>query len=399
MPGYNSAVPRRTYIDWARGIAVLLMIEAHTLDAWTRASARHGYVYRDATVLGGFAAPLFLWLAGVAVVLAATRTAERTPPAGAPAARWRSGRARGVEVACRRGLEIFILAFLFRLQGFIVTPGGAPVTIFRVDVLNIMGPAMVGVGLLWGAGPTVAARVASCAGAAICIGMLTPIVRTASLVNALPIWLQWYMRPAGDLTIFTLFPWAGFVFAGGAAGALLATATDERAERRLQIILGASGAALVAFGFYAAGLPSIYRVSSFWTSSPTWFAIRVGILMLGVAFVYTLHAISHEKTTSRKPGVLVRVFVRSWQKPLAVLGRSSLFVYWIHVELVYGYTTWLIRGRLPLWGTAIAYVVFCALMYGAIVLRDRLAGTWRARRVGPTPQPARRAEAASEARV
>jgi uncharacterized membrane protein len=397
VPGYNSAVPRRTYIDWARGVAVLLMIEAHTLDAWTRASARHGYVYRDATVLGGFAAPLFLWLAGVAVVLAATRTAERTSLTGEPAARWRSGRARGVEIACRRGLEIFILAFLFRLQGFIVTPGGAPVTIFRVDVLNIMGPAMVGVGLLWGAGRTVAARVALCAGAAVCIGMLTPIVRTTSLVDALPIWLQWYMRPAGDLTIFTLFPWAGFVFGGGAVGALLATATDERAERRLQIILGASGAALIALGFYAAGLPSIYRVSSFWTSSPTWFAIRVGILMLAVAFVFTLHAISRENAKSRKPGFPFRVFVLSWQKPLAVLGRSSLFVYWIHVELVYGYTTWLLRGRLPIWGTAIAYVVFSALMYGAIVLRDWLVDRWRVRRGGQTPQQARQAEATSQA--
>ena len=43
------------------------------------------------------------------------------------------------------------------------------------------------------------------------------------------------MRPAGDLTIFTLFPWAGFVFAGGAVGALLAAARDERAERRLHV--------------------------------------------------------------------------------------------------------------------------------------------------------------------
>jgi uncharacterized membrane protein len=284
-------------------------------------------------------------------------------------------------MACRRGLEIFLLAFLFRLQGFIVTPGGAPVTLFRVDVLNIMGPSMIGVGLLWGAGRTAAFRVAACAAAAVGIGMITPIVRTTSLVNALPIWLQWYVRPAGDLTIFTLFPWGGFVFAGGAVGALLATATDERAERRLQIILGVSGAALIALGFYTAGLPSIYRVSSFWTSSPTWFAIRVGVLMLAVSLIYGVFAALKGYVTAIDP--------------LARLGRSSLFVYWIHVELVYGYTTWLIRGRLPLWGTAIAYVVFCALMYGAIVLRDRLAGTWRARRVGPTPQPARQAEAAS----
>ena len=56
---------RRAYVDWARGIAVLVMIEAHTVDAWTRLSptVSRTIAFRDATVLGGFAAPLFLWLA------------------------------------------------------------------------------------------------------------------------------------------------------------------------------------------------------------------------------------------------------------------------------------------------------------------------------------------------
>jgi len=67
------------------------------------------------------------------------------------------------------------------------------------------------------------------------------------------------------------------------------------------------------------------------------------------------------------------------------------------VELVYGYTTWVIRGRLPLWGTAIAYVVFCVLMYCAIVLRDRLVDRWRVRRGGQTTQQSRQAEATSQA--
>jgi uncharacterized membrane protein len=342
--------------------------------------------FRDAIILGGFAAPLFLWLAGLGVALSATRTLERT-----------GSRAAAVEAACRRGLEIFILAFLFRLQGLILTPGGSPVSLFRVDVLNIMGPSMVGVGLLWGAGRTVAARVAACAAAAVGIGMLTPVVRASTLVDALPMWLQWYVRPAGDLTIFTMFPWAGFVFAGGAAGAVLARVKSDRAERRLQRCLAAIGVGLVAFGFYAAGRPSIYRVSSFWTSSPTWFAIRVGILMLAVSAIFGVWALSHEDTGTGRRSVLVRAFVRSWQQPLARLGQASLFIYWIHVELVYGYATWPIRGRLPLWGTAFAFVAFCALMYGAIVLRDRLVGPGRARRVDPTPQPACQAEAASEA--
>ena len=55
--------------------------------------------------------------------------------------------------------------------------------------------------------------------------------------------------------------------------------------------------------------------------------------------------------------------------PLATLGRSSLFIYWIHVELVYGYASWMWRHRLPLWGTAIAFVA----VLRADVPRDRLA--------------------------
>src|SRR3954451_7432335 len=97
-----SSGSRRTYIDWARGLAVLLMIEAHTTDAWTRPSAKFSIGFRNATVLGGFAAPLFLWLAGIGAVLAAARTLQRT-----------GSRTTAADAVCRRGTEIFILAFLF----------------------------------------------------------------------------------------------------------------------------------------------------------------------------------------------------------------------------------------------------------------------------------------------
>jgi hypothetical protein len=62
------------------------------------------------------------------------------------------------------------------------------------------------------------------------------------------------------------------------------------------------------------------------------------------------------------------------------LGRSSLFVYWIHVELVYGYASWAIHRRLPLWGTALGYFVFTAFIYAVVLLRDRAADAWRARK-------------------
>ena len=361
---------RRAYIDWARGLAVLLMIEAHTTDAWTRAVDKKSVLYRDANILGGFAAPMFLWLAGLAVVLAATRTAERT-----------GSRAQAVEAIVRRGLIIFILAFLFRIQAFIVSPGNHVVTIFRVDILNIMGPAIVAAGLAWSIASSTATRVAVLSAIAAAVSLLTPIVRASALVDHLPVGFQWYMRPAGELTVFTLWPWAGFVFAGGAVGALLAPARDDGAERRVNAAIGVAGAALILLGFYTAARPSIYAASSFWTSSPTWFAIRLGILMLALSWLYGLGQLAGQPDPASSPQVngLLRAVAWSWQAPLERLGRHSLFIYWIHVELVYGYSSWLWRHRLPLWGTAIAYVLFCVLLYRAIGWRDRFVDFWRAR--------------------
>jgi uncharacterized membrane protein len=367
---------RRAFLDWARGIAVLLMIEAHTVDAWTRLNTRNTVAFRDATILGGFAAPLFLWLAGVAVVLAATRTAERT-----------GSRRAAAETICRRGLEIFILAFLFRLQGFVITPGSHPIMIFRVDILNIMGPAIAAAGIVWGSARSMTARVICYAAIAATFALATPIVRGAHAVNALPTWFEWYVRPFGELTTFTLFPWAGFVFAGGAVGALIAAARNQRSERRLHASLGATGVTLIVIGAYASGRPSIYTSSSFWTSSPTWFAIRLGILMIALTLFYALEQVlGRESTTGRRDIRLVDA-ARSWSHPLAAMGRSSLFVYWIHVELVYGYASWMWRHRLPLWGTAIGCTLLCVLMYRAIGWRDLAVQRWRNRPAGRREAP------------
>jgi uncharacterized membrane protein len=344
----------RRYFDLGRGLAVLVMIAARTLDAWTRRADHSTLAFRNLTVLGGFAAPLFLWLAGLALVLSAERGARRT------------GSRRDSAIAVvRRGLEIFILAFLFRLQAFIVSPGSSAVTLFRVDILNIMGPSIVAAGLLWGFVENRAALTLVYAVSATAVAMLTPIVRSVGWVGALPIWLQWYVRPAGEFTTFTSFPWAGFLFAGGALGALIAAARDDRSERRLQVAVAAAGTGLIVLGLYLASRPAIYQSSSFWTSSPTYFVIRVGVMMLALGVTYALAAVADR--------------VRIAPGPLEKLGRSSLFVYWIHVELVYGYATWPIRHRLTLWQAAAAYAIFCALMYGAVLVRDRVVDRWRAR--------------------
>jgi len=355
----QTSITRRQYIDYLRGVAVLIMLLAHTFDAWTAASERSTEAFRRVLILGGFGAPLFLWLAGVASVLSAERAFRRNG----------SRKAAALSVF-RRGVEIFILAFLFRLQAFIVSPGASPVTLFRVDILNVMGPSIAAAGLVWGLSRSRVVVSLGFATLAVAVAMSTPLVRMAGWVNALPTGAQWYLRPAGDLTNFTLFPWAGFVFAGGAAGLLLAAARDQRTEMRAQLSIATAGAALTAVGFYGASLPTIYRQSSFWTSSPTYFAIRTGVMMLALAVTYGL-------VRSARRGITL-----PW---LERLGRRSLFVYWIHVELVYGYATWPIRHRLEIWQTTIAWLAFSVMIYGFVVLRDRLVARWHTKGSAPSP--------------
>ena len=51
--------PRRQYIDWARGIAVLLMIEAHAIDAWTQPASKASTMYGLGVIFGA------LWLTAI----------------------------------------------------------------------------------------------------------------------------------------------------------------------------------------------------------------------------------------------------------------------------------------------------------------------------------------------
>ena len=343
------------------------MILAHVLDAWTRTADRNTAAFRGLVVLGGLAAPLFLWLAGLALALGGERAAARQP----------GGRQAAVLTVVRRGLEIFVLAFLFRLQAFVVTPGGPLIKIFQVDILNIMGPAIVAAGLVWGAARRPRWAALFCGVAAAAIGLSTPLVRSALWVEKLPIWFQWYFQSTGDLTTFTLFPWSGFVFAGAAVGSVLSMAVEARTERRALLAIGTAGGALIGLGWLAAAQPAIYASSSFWTDSPTWFTIRLGVVMLTLLLVYAVSEVS------ALPAVVL--------SGLQQFGRHSLFIYWIHVELVYGYASWPIHRALGVWGATASFVVFSGVMYGALRLRDHVVSRSAVRVSRPRPQERRTA--------
>ena len=338
---------RRAYLAWLRGVAVLIMIEAHTLDSWTHAAERSRGDYKWAIVVGGFGAPAFLVLAGAALALAAGSRLGKG-----------MSEAEVLAHARRRGWEIFGLAFLFRLQSAVLGGGGVR-SFLKVDILNVMGLSMLGTALLWGVTRRATPRVAVLVTGAAATAMLTPIVRVTTALEWLPDPIEAYFKPVPEYSGFTLLPWGGFVLAGAATGLWLETARTPRDERRVIVWLALLGPALVATGYGLSLLPPIYRETSFWTSSPTFFVLRLGVLIAAIPFAYAWTAAGRGRS------------------PIRELGIASLFVYWIHVEMVYGFLTYPIHRRLGFEQALVAFVVFTAIVYWLVKVKDRILSARR----------------------
>lgn len=356
---------RRGYLDWLRGLSVLVMIEAHTLDAWTRVDARHNATYAWAMIVGGFAAPAFLFLAGIALALAAGSRLRRGSTAAETAA-----------AARRRALQIFALAFLFRLQSWVISGGDPAQALLKVDILNVMGLSMLAAALLWGAGRARWDRVVWMIVATAVVAMITPIVRASPALSPLPDPIEWYIRPIPGRGTFTLFPWGGFLLAGTAVGAVLDAARTADAERRLNWIWAALGVLITAGAYGASFLPTLYRESSFWTTSPTFFFLRCGVLLMCLPVAYAWNALW---TAAPKPWRR-----REGRSVLQGLGRASLFIYWIHVELAYGVLSGPLHKALTLGEAFVAYVVFTLALFGASKLKDHVVDWWKTGRLEPS---------------
>src|SRR6185436_15915746 len=131
-------IHRLVYLDWMRGLAVLLMLQGHVLDSWVRPQDRSGEWFWLSQFLGGFPAPIFLFLVGVSLALVLDRM--------------RANGASSAELAMkvlRRGGWILLLAYAFRFEQFLVWyPVSQWTDLFKVDTLNCIAVSTIIVGLL-----------------------------------------------------------------------------------------------------------------------------------------------------------------------------------------------------------------------------------------------------------
>lgn len=333
---------RLIYLDWLRGLAVLSMILWHVVDSWTVVDGRDNAAFRAVIFTAGWAAPLFLLLAGVSVPLAASARVARGLSRSAASAALQT-----------RGWQLFLLAHLFRFQSFLLNPNASWNALLKPDILNILGLGIVLTAWCWGHARDTTPSQAGwlIVPALIVVLLLAPLAPTWWWPTLLHPRLEAYVRPVGNYGVFSLFPAIAYVLVGGFIGARLGAAHPSMATFHRRVAL--AGAVFLTLGWVFAR-PELHPLAM-WVGPASAVSGRLGAMFVLVAVAWTA-------LRSRRPG--------TWS-PMVLLGQTSLFVYWVHVELAYGLPSFAVRQRLTLGWSLVGYVGVTLLMYGLAVLWSR----------------------------
>jgi uncharacterized membrane protein len=359
MPSGNNNTGRLSFIDWTRGLAAVVMIQGHVFDSFTRTDLRPKSAFVLSQFLGGMPPAIFLFLTGITFAFLMD-SQERKGGTG-----WQR-----IVAALKRSRYLFLIAFLFRIQLYVFGYPTSPANeLLKVDILNCMGLAMLILAPM--AVFTTRERIRLCTVLGLVIAGLAPVVSMIDR-SSVPWIVQSYFLPSYNY--FGFFPWASFLAFGMAAGSIIrAVKPDDLGRAMLWFLAIGTGLALVAHQF--GNMPyTIYQKSEFWLNSPALILIKLGVVlaMLALAWLWVNLAAPQRWSLFRQ------------------LGTTSLIVYWVHIELVYG--RWF-----GIWKEALSVaqvLTFTAILLGLMVLvsmgQTRAKGIWAMLKSSyPVPQPRR----------
>jgi len=356
-----SAPSRLAYIDWMRGLACLLMFQTHCYDSWLGGNARKSTFFMWSQLGGTLPAPLFLFLAGISFALVTDKLRQKGVPCGQIA-----------RTTIRRGAEIFGLGLLFRLQEYLIAWGWAPWSdLLRVDILNTIGLSMMLMGVVcWVVlrfTPGRRTRLALGITAAVVgmsISLLSPLIWTSWRPRWLPWPLESYIDGVHNLGepqawLFPIFPWTAFAFIGLAVGFFVLSDRARKDGAASFVLAGAGGIGLIYLARWLDARPQLYATYDFWHTSPNFFLIRVGLLLVILAAVY----------------LWCRRGAGQWGfSPFIQLGQTSLLVYWVHIEFVYGRLSILPKRAADIRTASYGLLAIFLSMVLLSVFRTRLKG-------------------------
>jgi uncharacterized membrane protein len=352
---------RLTYIDWMRGLACVLMFQDHCYTSWLSPELQTGEFTRWSQIIGSMPAPLFLFLAGISVALTTEKLREK-------------GIARNLvaKQTVLRGAEIFGLGLLFRIQEYALGHRWVPWTdLLRVDILNILGLSIAFMGILcWlaaGDTPEIARRRSLYAGLATAAGiaLLTPPLWTTWRPRFLPWPLESYINGVHNLNepqnwLFPIFPWCAFGFVGLAIGFSLFSDEAKRRQSRFFLWMAGVGAGACVLSQVFEYVPiKIYAVHDYWHSHPDFMLLRCGVLLILVALAYAWCNLG---------------WGQKGFSPLIQLGNTSLLVYWVHIELVYGRFSILPKHQSTLGKATLGLIVIFLAMLALSLWRTEAKG-------------------------
>lgn len=367
MPPQSPTRKRIEYIDLLRGWAVIVMIQTHVFNATLRSVLTDGSVYAVVKFVDGLVAPTFLFASGLAYAVTTRRKVNDYLSFGTPLFKqlWRL-------------LFVLLVGYSLHIPKFnyphLRYEAGerAWQLFFQVDVLQCIAVSLLFMQLLLLA--LRSERRLYPALIAITVGVVlgTPLIWGIDFWAVLPIPLAAYLNGTHD-SLFPLFPWSAFLFAGAITGHYYNRAKESAdggsaatVDRMMKTLAGASLAA-VALSFVLDPLAaSLYPVYDYWKTSPSFYLLRLGLVGLVCSGLFL-----YERREGVSPSSLV-----------TLIGRESLLVYTVHLLLVYGnFSTFNFHEKVnKSFGYTEAIVVTLTL-FGLMVL---LALVWERIKRGPT---------------
>jgi uncharacterized membrane protein len=315
------AKKRIAFIDLLRGWAVMVMIQTHIFNSTLRPDIMESVVYDVIKFIDGIVAPTFLFASGMAYAVATRRKMKDYLAFGTPLVR------QFVRLSF-----ILLIAYLLHVPRFNYyhlryEAGTTAWEIFwQSDVLHCIAVSLLLLQLL-----LLVLRSEKLLYRVI-LGLTVGIVFSTPIMWGIDFWQFWAVPIASFMnglhySIFPLFPWAAFLFAGALTGRYYLLAKDSESSGASGAVdawmkrasMAAAGLILASFAFHPVAR-LIYPVYDYWRFSPSFFMLRLGIVLIIMGGMYLA-----EKTRGVSPSSII-----------TLMGRESLLVYASHLFLIYG---------------------------------------------------------------
>jgi len=304
---------RIEFIDLLRGWAVIVMIETHVFNATLTPAVKAGGFFGVLDFINGLVAPSFLFASGLAYAVTTRRKINDYLRLGTPLFR-----------QFGRLLLILLIGYILHIPKFsyahcrYIANEQAWESFFQADVLHCIAVSLLLMQILLLIVRSEQRLFRAVGGLAIAV--------VVDFREFMPVPLAAYMNGMHD-SLFPLFPWSAYVFTGALTGWYYLRAKDRSAPgetgamtQMMRTAAGIGVALILASFVFHPIAEKLYPQYDYWHSSPSFFLLRLGLVLLLCSGMFAFERIR---------GVSPRSVV-------TLIGRESLIVYVTHLTMIYG---------------------------------------------------------------